>query len=79
MGSDSYDQQVARLKRGYKYGGWIVKGSFIFLVPLILTVWTGAWGLAIILILLTAVTWWIGVRKRDEGRERLEELGELHK
>ena len=79
MGSDNYDQQVARLNRDYKYGGWMVKGSFIFLVPLILTVWTGAWGLAIILILLTAVTWWIGVRKRDEGRERLEELGELHK
>ena len=79
MGSDNYDQQVARLNRGYKHGGWMVKGSFRFLVPLILTVWTGAWGLAIILILLTAVTWWIGVRKRDEGRERLEELGELHK
>ena len=79
MGSENYDHQVARLNRDYKYGGWMVKGSFIFLVPLILTVWTGAWGLAAILIVLMAGTWWVGVRKRDEGRERLEELGEFHK
>ena len=57
MGSDDYDDRVARLKRDYRRGEWIVKGSLIFLVPLILTLWAGSWGVATILILLMAGNW----------------------
>ena len=55
------------------------KGSFIFLVPLTLTLWAGSWDLATILILLMAGTWWIGDSKRRKARERLKEPGESHK
>ena len=80
MDEDYYDRQVAGLNRDCKHGEWIMKGSFIFLVPVILTLWAGdSWVLAAILILLMAVTWWIGVRKRNKARESLTELGELHK
>ncbi len=78
MGSDDYDDRVARLKRDYRRGEWIVKGSYIFLVPLIMTLWAGSWVLATILIFLMAGTWWIGDRKRKEARDRLKKLWESH-
>ena len=76
MDSDYFDETVAGLNRDYRRGEWIVKGSFVFLVPLTMTLWVGAWVLATILILLMTGNWWMGVRKRNIVRQMLTELGE---
>ena len=78
MDSDYFDETVAGLNRDYRRGEWIVKGSYIFLVPLIMILWAGSWVLAIILILPMAGTWWIGDSKRRKARERLNKLWESH-